>query len=333
MNKKDQNQTATIIIVSLAVLLIVGIVGYTFFHDTYAAGTYNVVFHYAESSKGIVKTCKTDSSGKINSHCADFADEVCQSWSPEAWDGYSQPSTQGSQKTTATIAGATYTSNVTYYCVAHKSTGQKPACLTCKSDSSIYQWGLYKINEWTDSDGTYHFNYGAVPENNGTGDSCSGGWDIDRSSSEDDCSQCFQCKADTNVYKWATDAWGDGECPGGYSKTNKAKADCKTVTTTSSTTTSSTTKSTTKSTTTTTTTKKPTPACYECKADKNIMKWKNDATGDNACPGGYDKTTKTQAQCVKEPVNPPTGQTGIFFTWIASVVAILCSLWYLKKSV
>lgn len=322
MNKKDQNQTATIIIVSLAVLLIVGIVGYTFFHDTYAAGTYNIVFHYAQSSDGVLKTCRTDSSGKINSNCADYVHAICHSWSTQPYTGGSQSPSMS----TSEVASTTHTSNITYYCVSQASTGTRyPACLECISDRSIYHWG-------------YRNQAGSAvyPFDNGTGDTCSpsyiNGQALDwkysyDKTTEDECSQCFQCKADTNVYKWASDAWGDGECPGGYRKTNKSKADCKTVTTTSSTST------TTKSTTTTTTTKKPTPACYECKADKNIMKWKTDATGDNACPGGYDKTTKTQAQCDKEPVNPPTGQTGVYFTLITAIVAMVCSIWYLKRNV
>ena len=71
-----------------------------------------------------------------------------------------------------------------------------------------------------------------------------------------------------------------------------------------------------------------------CKADKNIIDWLSSATGDNKCPGGYNKTTKTKAQCkIEIPENPPTGQTQIILTWIVASIAIGCSLWYLKKSV
>ncbi len=62
------------------------------------------------------------------------------------------------------------------------------------------------------------------------------------------------------------------------------------------------------------------------------MKWKTNDTGDSSCPGGYKKTNKTQAQCNYVPENPPTGDKAILFTWIAAIVAITCSVWYLKKS-
>ena len=64
------------------------------------------------------------------------------------------------------------------------------------------------------------------------------------------------------------------------------------------------------------------------------MRWKENALGDNMCPGGYNKTVKTKDQCnVDIPVNPPTGQTRYIITIIMASIAIGCSLWYLKKSV
>lgn len=173
-------------------------------------------------------------------------------------------------------------------------------CVACSSTSITgnYSWGCY-VNDSDPTQMKWVIN-----------DDAGSGWHLDTSITDDKkcvpiVSACYVCKTDSHIMTWKTDDTKDNKCSSGYTKTTKSQAECI----------------------------DEKPACYECKDDNNIMKWKYDDIGDSNCTGGYNKTTKTKAQCDKEPENPPTGQTGIFFTWIASVVAILCSLWYLKKSV
>ena len=40
------------------------------------------------------------------------------------------------------------------------------------------------------------------------------------------------------------------------------------------------------------------PACYECTADKSVVKWDSIGDADTSCSGGYTKTDKPKEQCV-----------------------------------
>ena len=52
--KKDNTNIVTTNIIIVAALLVVGIITIVAYRGTYAAGTYNVIFHYARSSDGII---------------------------------------------------------------------------------------------------------------------------------------------------------------------------------------------------------------------------------------------------------------------------------------
>ncbi len=182
-------------------------------------------------------------------------------------------------------------------------------CKSGSSDASGYAWGCYKcptdatIIKWLVYAGSNSMPSSMLQDSN-----CSTTLEKVASITDDkECvppeSACYECKADSHKMKWSTNGDGDNKCPGGYSKTTKTQAQCV----------------------------DETEACYECKADSSILEWRYNATGDSKCSGGYRKTTKTKAECKVEVPNPPTGTNGIFFTWIAAIIAITCSVWYLKK--
>lgn len=336
MNSKINN---IMLGITCIVILVTATVFISLFKNTYSISDKYVVFKGVGDHNGeILKSCKIGSDGKLDASCVAEAGKICGKWSRDNWteayntDGKCQQNQTG-QKTTAEMKELTFNDAAVYYCVACSST----------SITGNYSWGCY-VNDsdptqmkWVindDAGSGWHLDSSitddklcpppATPacyeckadshimqwKNDDKGDSkCSGGYKK-TNKPQSECNTiepaCFECKADSHVMFWKYDDKGDSNCIGGYKKTNKSQSECKSIT----------------------------PACYECKADKNIMKWEYDAVGDNNCPGGYNKTTKVQTECkTVVPENPPTGQTGVFFTWIASVVAILCSLWYLKKSV
>ena len=192
------------------------------------------------------------------------------------------------------------------YVAPPSSSAPTYACYECKTDKTIVDWRTSDAKD----------------------NQCSAGYKKLEGITEANCKYvappsssaptyaCYECKTDKTIVDWRTSDAGDNSCTGGYKKLEGiTEANCKYVAPPSS-------------------SPKSTYACYECKADKNIMRWKENALGDNMCPGGYNKTVKTKDQCnVDIPVNPPTGQTRYIITIIMASIAIGCSLWYLKKSV
>ena len=359
--------------------------------DTYSLGDKYVVFEGIDSYRGrIIKSCKINSNGKLDTACVNEAKKVCSSYTAHYWDN-----------DVVDLTG-TFNDDTTVYCLGDSSspTGYTWGCYVCPDDPTVMKWLIYgggyampdlmrqdencpgkllvkdesitddkqcqytppenacyeckadsTILEWRDSatgDNKCPGGYKKTtkteaqcqytpPENacyeckadstilewrdSATGDNkCPGGYKK-TTKTEAQCqytppeNACYECKADSTILEWRDSATGDNKCPGGYRKLDGVtKANCNYVAPPSS--------------------SKPTYACYECKADKNIMQWRTSALGDNKCPGGYNKTTKTKAECnVDIPVNPPTGQTRYIITIIMASIAIGCSLWYLKRSV
>ena len=175
---------------------------------------------------------------------------------------------------------------------------------------------------------------------------------------------CYQCNSDATIFEWRSNGDADSKCSGGYTKTNKAQADCKapassskpssssskpsssssskpSSSSSSKPSSSSSSKPSSSSSKPSSSSSTPSYACYQCKNNATIYEWRNNGNADSKCSGGYNKTNKTQAQC-KAPtsspspssnvdVNPPTGSTGIIVAWIVGILAIGYSFWYFKK--
>lgn len=243
----------------------------------------------------IVKTCWTNSSGKLDSSCLNMIYKVCHAWNENrCWtergtssSGYSNNGyypvcnnqTPESAISIDDLGNIAFTGNKTYYC--HTGSSQHPAsdnvgCYVCNSNHNIMKWDTDNAADSNCSSYTYNGNY-----------------------DENDCYQaCYVCKDNAGIVKWDINGDKDNNCSAGYNKdTTKNESQCKPSATPTPTPTPSPTPTPTPSAT-------PTSACYVCNSDKNIMYWRANGTGDIKCPAGYTKdTTKNESQC--NPVEPP----------------------------
>ncbi len=138
---------------------------------------------------------------------------------------------------------------------------------------------------------------------------------------------CYVCDGNSSVMQWVVNVQpSDSRCTTTWHKDNSINDDKQCVPPATLTPTNTVTPTVTV---TVTPTKKPTAACYECKDDKNIMKWDTNGDVDSKCPSGYNRTDKAAAQCV--PDNPDTGLFAIIIAWIVGLIAIGYSAWYFRK--
>ncbi len=293
-----KNKIVTGVMVAAIVLL-----GIYAIKSTYSLDNQYVVFQGIDNYRGvIIKSCKIDSSGKLDSGCISEATKVCGSYTATYW---------GSD--TVNLSG-TFSSGQTVYCKGGSSNpyGYTWGCYVCPDNPSIIKWlirsGGYSMPDSMRTDpncstllqkvATITDDKECVPpvaesacyqckndetvmewRNNGNADSkCTGGYNK-TNKTQAECkyvaptSACYQCKTDEKIMEWRTSAEADDKCASGYNKTTKTQAECKYVAPT------------------------PTSACYQCKNDEKVMEWRTNGNADSKCTGGYNKTTKTQAEC------------------------------------
>ena len=362
-----------LIIIASTILLISTTVFIYLLKNTYSSTDKYVVFKAIGDHVGeIIKSCKIGTDGKLDSACVDEAGKVCRRWSEFAGE-YSSANSDGhnseydtcsnvrirAQIRTDTIKTYTFSDDDEYFCVPCQSVAPDTwGCYVCDDNPTVIKWAINSTptdencpnNAWhKDTSITDDKECKYTPpaptyacyecktdktivdwrDSDAKDNQCSAGYKKLEGVTEANCKYvappsssstptyaCYECKTDKTIVDWRDSDAKDNQCSAGYKKLEGiTEANCKYVAPPSS-------------------SPKSTYACYECKADKNIMRWKENALGDNMCPGGYNKTVKTKAQCnVDIPVNPPTGQTRYIITIIMASIAIGCSLWYLKKSV
>lgn len=238
-----------VILISLTSLVLV--VGATYAADD-DNPSYAIVFNRAEGTE-IMKTCYTDTGGKLDSDCINTIGGICVRWSPDKYYGIPQ----SNQIAVSEFAGMTFNQNQNYYCVGGTSGNYNMGCYVCKTDQTIMHWSSNENANENCSAGyiksTTIINENecvmVVPDscyvcktdsnimkwkNNGNGDNdCSSGYDP----IEKDIGQCktiipdmcYVCKNNNNVMKWDNDGLADGNCSAGYTATNTPREDCATI--------------------------------------------------------------------------------------------------------
>lgn len=176
---------------------------------TYSAGNYTIRFNRAEGTQ-LMKTCKTDESGKINDECMSVIKTICNKWSTEKYYG---DNVQDNATNVSNFTSKVFTSDMDYYCVANSSlpTADSIGCYVCKNNSNIMKWHT----------------------NNNADSNCSAGYNF-VNKSESECitivqDSCYVCKNNSNIMKWDTNGNADSNCSSGYNSINKPKSECITI--------------------------------------------------------------------------------------------------------
>ena len=199
---KNTLKNYIIVIVCIIFVSIIFVVG-----STYAYDSYTIVFNRAENTE-VMRTCKTDASGKLDEDCISTISNVCSKWSIQPWKGSGH--TQSNPIASSEFANMTFSQDANYYCYAGSSGNYDMGCYVCNSDSNIMKWHA-----------------------NGNSDNeCSAGYT--KSSTiltEDKCvtiipDSCYVCSSDNNIMKWDNNGDSDNKCSAGYISINKPKNEC-----------------------------------------------------------------------------------------------------------
>ena len=340
--------------ITIAIISISAIVFVSLTKSTYSVSDKYVVFKgVGQHDEEIIRSCKIGTNGKLESSCVDDIGRICGQWSKEkhlgsCTDGVCTPTYSGTP--TATFKTMTFSDDDVYYCVGGTSTGTSYfwGCYVCDADETVMKWFVnvnpsdsscpgnswHKDTSITDDklckppepapepacykcDDDYGSTWIWTADESDVRSTCGQNYEkVTSVTKEDDCvapeppseplpeDACYKCK-DDSAWVWGEEEDANTTCKGKYEKVTSVTTSAKC---------------------------KPSKACYECKADKNIVKWDYNGLGDNNCQGGYSKTTKTQAECKPTIVNPPTGSTKALIACFIAFVAMGFSLLYLKKS-
>ena len=346
-----------------AVLLVTIAIGtINIIKSTYAAGSYSVQFWNAEGSK-LMKTCVTDSNGKITSTCGAVLNRICGEWCRYTWyDGGSQ----GDCTSNSAMLAMEFTADTRKKWYCHSGYSRDEAynigCYVCNSNSNIKKWdtvgtadsncsaGYTKATGITDEANCQSITPTPTPTPKPTATPTATPTPTPKPTATPTATPTPTPKptatptATPTPKPTATPTVTPTPVPGNacyVCKTDSNIMEWRTNGNADSKCSSGYNKDTTKNqsqckTVTPTPTPKPTAtptpapakACYVCKTDNNIMKWGTSGSADDKCSGGYNKTSTPEKNCVS---NPKTGSTGIGIAWFVGILALSYATLYFSS--